>query len=213
MERYDGKTRKDDIRKYLLIGAVVIILLVGWFLLLHFFGAQDDPEPDYRVVYAGDAALDSETEAYLEEYIGDVVGDRNGDGKKTVEVLSVSVNPEDYTNSTGGFLYLAELMSEPDIYLMFLTDEPETWPEFDGLSTNFCQQEGYFLELPEDVADETFANRARVDDSYLFEYLGYENGPLLYAHICADEEETEIALALAIIDEIVLGSAWVISPQ
>ena len=36
MERYDGKTRKDDIKKYTLIGLGVLLVIVGISLLTGF---------------------------------------------------------------------------------------------------------------------------------------------------------------------------------
>ena len=36
MERYDGKTRKDDIKKYTLIGLGILFLIVGITLLTRF---------------------------------------------------------------------------------------------------------------------------------------------------------------------------------
>ena len=206
MERYDGKTRKDDIRKYILIGAAIVVVLVGWALLKHFL-IEEDPEPDYTVLYAGDYALgDAATEA-MEAYLGELIGDLNGDGTVLIDVQSIAVNPEDYATSTTMFQYLGIMMADEDIQLVFLTEEPEEDLGFEGLSSNYCGQDGYFAELPEDLADEKYSNRCRVDETELFTSLGYTSVPEIYAHVLDGNHDQEEAMeyAQSVIEAIVEG--------
>ena len=206
MERYDGKTRKDDIKKYVLIGLIVVVVLAAWFLLKHFF-VTEDPEPDYTVLYAGDYSLSESATEYMESYIGEIVGDLNGDGTVLVDVISISVNPEDYSTSTTAFNYLAIQMANEDVQLVFLTDEPEEQLGFEGLSSNYSGQDGYFAELPEELADEKYSNRCRVDQTELFQNLGYTNVPEIYAHVLDGNHDQEEAMeyAQSVIEAIVEG--------
>lgn len=208
MERYDGKTRKDDIKKYTLIGLAVVVVLVGFFLLQHFFGTKD-PDPDYTVLYAGDYSLSDSASEYMAEYIGEIVGDLNGDGTVLVDVISISVNPEDYGTSTTMFQYLAIQMANEDVQLVFLTDEPEEALGFEGLSSNYCGQDGYFAELPEELADEKYSNRCRVDQTELFQNLGYSSVPEVYAHVLDGnhDEEEAMAFAQSVIEAIAADTA------
>lgn len=202
MERYDGKSKKNDHRKYALIAAAVVVVIVVWCLVLD--GGSGETEADFRVLYASSTGIDSESEEYLEDYIGGVVGDQNHDGETVVEIVSTAIDPEEYADASSAFLYLAEQMSEEDISLVLLTDEPvQTLTiSFDGLSTNFCNQEGYFMDLPELIADTDYPNRAALNDSAVFIQLGFEDGPLLYGSVLEGQDDDATELALTVLEEL-----------
>lgn len=206
MERYDGKTEKADYRKYALVAAAAVAVILVCCILLHVFGS-DDVEADYRLIYGGYSAPSDDTLEYLENYIGEIVGDINGDGETVVEILCVTVNVEDYGNFNSGFLSLGNLMGENDIYLVLLTDEAvaTNTVSFNGLSFNFCGQEGYFIDLPEEIADTEFSNRAALNDSELFTYLGFADGPLLYGSVIEGQDDEATQLALEILEQMIYG--------
>ena len=89
MERYDGKTRKDDIKKYILIGLCILLVIVGISLLTGFLKRKNTVEPDYQVVVACSESLSQDVVEGLENAIGGVVGDRNGDGTVSVTVQAL----------------------------------------------------------------------------------------------------------------------------
>lgn len=70
MERYDGKTRKDDIKKYALIGLAVLVVILGLILLTSYLKKQNTVEPDYRAVIACSESLSRDVVEELENVIG-----------------------------------------------------------------------------------------------------------------------------------------------
>lgn len=92
MERYDGKTRKDDYIKYGMIALAAVLVCAVIFGLNHYLRKKYHTVPDYQVVLVSEEAFDEERTAKLETMLGALVGDRNGDGRTTVsaEVLRIT---------------------------------------------------------------------------------------------------------------------------
>lgn len=86
MERYDGKTRRDDYIKYGLIALAAVLVITGICLLQHFLKKAYQKEPDYTVVIGSEEAFNSAMMEQLESLFASLVGDRNGDGRELVKV-------------------------------------------------------------------------------------------------------------------------------
>lgn len=86
MERYDGKTRRDDYIKYGLItlGVLVVLGLLIWFT--GFMKARRQSNPDFTVVVASEEAFNQAMVDDLESVFSGIVGDQNGDGKTSIHI-------------------------------------------------------------------------------------------------------------------------------
>ena len=179
MERYDGKTRKDDIKKYTLIGLGVLIVVVGISLLTGFLKRKNTMEPDYRVVVACSESLSQDVVDDLENVIGGVVGDRNGDGTVSVTVQALRLvdvsgnidlaNPGE--NADDDFNRMAIDLADGSYELFLLSDEPSGG--FKGAATVYCEAD-FFAELPEDLADPTCKTRTPLKDAPFWSEIGLE---------------------------------------
>lgn len=118
MERYDGKTRKDDIRKYTLIGVPIALLVIGFFVGLHFL--KKAGAADYTVVVMCNGTLNEAAQADLEEAVKSAVGDANGNGRITVDFKEVM--PAVF----GGYDMTASALFTGD-YVFFLILDPSQW--------------------------------------------------------------------------------------
>ena len=179
MERYDGKTRKDDIKKYTLIGLGVLIVVVGISLLSGFLKRKNTVEPDYRVVVACSESLSQDVVDDLENVIGGVVGDRNGDGTVSVSVQALRLvdvsgnidlaNPGE--NADDDFNRMAIDLADGSYELFLLSDEPSGG--FKGAATVYCEAD-FFAELPENLADPTCKTRTPLKDAPFWSEIGLE---------------------------------------
>ena len=179
MERYDGKTRKDDIKKYTLIGLDVLIVVVGISLLSGFLKRKNTVEPDYRVVVACSESLSQDVVDDLENVIGGVVGDRNGDGTVSVSVQALRLvdvsgnidlaNPGE--NADDDFNRMAIDLADGSYELFLLSDEPSGG--FKGAATVYCEAD-FFAELPENLADPTCKTRTPLKDAPFWSEIGLE---------------------------------------
>lgn len=182
MERYDGKTRKDDIKKYILIAFGALILVIDLVLLTRFLKQKNTVEPDYRVVVACSENLSQEVIGDLENAIGGVTGDLNGDGKVSVQVealrlVDISGNM-DLANPTGNsdddFNRMAVYLADGGYNLFLLSDEPSGG--FQGAATVYCGA-GFFTELPEDLADPACPSRASLENAPFLSEIGLDTTP------------------------------------
>jgi hypothetical protein len=119
-ERYDGKSRKDDIRKWSIIVGIVVILFVGLQIGLHFL--KKATAADYTVVDMCDGRLTEAVQEHIKQITGGVVGDKNENGNVKVSIKSImSGYMSDYTES-------AAAMFTGDYVLFFMID-PAPWDE------------------------------------------------------------------------------------
>lgn len=182
MERYDGKTRKDDIKKYTLIGLGILVLIVGITLLTRFLKQKNTVEPDYQVVVACSETLNQSVVENLERAIGGVTGDLNGDGTVSVVVQSLRLvdlsgnidlaNPGE--NADDDFNRMAVYLADGSYDLFLLSDEPSGG--FLGAATVYCGA-GFFIELPEDLADPDCLSRTSLEGAPFFSEIGLDSVP------------------------------------
>ena len=206
MERYDGKTRKDDIRKYTLIGLGVLIVIVGISLLTGFLKRKNTVEPDYRVVIACSESLSQDVVEALENAIGGVVGDRNGDGTVSVAVQSLRLvdlsgnidlaNPGE--NADDDFNRMAVYLADGSYDLFLLSDEPSGG--FLGAATVYCNA-GFFVELPEDLADAGCPSRTSLEGAPFFSEIGLDSIPF-YGCVLSGGKTEETDQAIDILREL-----------
>ena len=183
MERYDGKTRKDDIKKYTRMGLGILVLIVGITLLTRFLKQKNTVEPDYQVVVACSETLNQTVVENLERAIGGVTGDLNGDGTVSVLVQSLRLvdlsgnidlaNPGE--NADDDFNRMAVYLADGSYDLFLLSDEPSGG--FLGAATVYCDA-GFFIELPEDLSDPDCPSRASLEDAPFFREIGLDSVPL-----------------------------------
>ena len=209
MERYDGKTKRDDYIKYGLIGLAVVIVIVGLCLVSHFVKKATRKEPDYTVVIGSEEAFNEAMLDQLEQQFAALVGDRNGDGESivTVEALRLTDYSQaqmdamlDSTEQFAGltadddFNRLLLHMTTGDCYLYLLSDQSRGG--FRGAATTYCEQE-YFIELPQEMQDPAEPCRAELTNAPFLVDLGLEDIPF-YGCVLdgADSGEMDFAVEL-----------------
>lgn len=204
MERYDGKTKRDDYIKYGLIVLAVVVVIVGLSLLSHFLRKANHTEPDYTVVLGSEEAISQEMLEKLEAHFSTLVGDRNGDGEAAVQVealrlvdyaqarldaekareeydaalaMGLSASLEEQFNGVSGdedFSRLLLHMTEGDCYLYLLSDQSRG--SFRGAATTYCEQE-YFIELPAELQDPAEPCRVELTGADFLTELGLGDIP------------------------------------
>ena len=188
MERYDGKTRKDDYIKYGLIGATVLIVFVGLTLLTSHLKKANQKEPDYTVVIASEEAFNETMQEELQSMFASIIGDRNEDGKTIIEleVLRItdyaqakldeqdSANEDDFAGLTmdDDLNRMLLMMTTGEHCLYLLSDQPRGG--FRGAATTYCEA-GYFIDLPEELQDATYTSRTDLTQAPFWEQLGIES--------------------------------------
>ena len=210
MERYDGKTKKDDYIKYALIAAGIVALIVLYKLVTWGIQKASHPTPDMTVVIACEAAVDFDAEDTLEANLSTCVPDIDGNGKSVVDVLPLHLvgNEEiayyelDKVGAQTDIDLLDEYLTEGTYSLFLLSNRTEGHPFFDNYvgmqsaSYQYCNQ-SYCRALPEDLASEDSAYCVALTGCKLFEDIGWENVPF-YGCIpqAATQEEYDFAVAL-----------------
>ena len=206
MERYDGKTRKDDIKKYTLIGLAVVIFIAGISLLTGYLKRENTVEPDYRVVVACSESLSQDVVEALENAIGGVTGDLNGDGTVSVTVRSLRLvdqsgnidlaNPGE--NADDDFNRMAVYLADGSYDLFLLSDEPSGG--FLGAATVYCNA-GFFAELPEELADPDCPSRTSLENAPFFSEIGLDSVPF-YGCVLNSGKTEEMSQAIDILREL-----------
>ncbi len=225
MERYDGKTKRDDYIKYGLITLAVVVVLGGLIWLTHFMKGLRQTNPDYTIVIGSEEAFSESMLTDLEFAFREVIGDRNGDDKVVVDievlrltdygqaVLDDAQAQEDYANAVlagdstaeneakfsglsgdDDFSRMLLLMNTGECDLFLLSDQPRGG--FRGAATTYCEQ-GYFVDLPSDLADETYGNRCDISSAPFWAQIGIEDVPF-YACVLdrGDGEAMEDAIEI-----------------
>lgn len=179
MERYDGKTRKDDIKKYTLIGLAVLVVILGLILLTSYLKKQNTVEPDYRAVIACSESLSRDVVEELENVIGGIAGDANGDGKVSIDIQALKLvdvsgnidlaNPGE--NSDDAFNRMAMYLANGEYNLFLLSDEPSGG--FKGAATVYGQAD-FFAELPEELVDPICLTRTSLKEAPFWSEIGLD---------------------------------------
>lgn len=145
MERYDGKTRKDDIKKYILICIGIVVLIVLYVLTTRTIKRLSHPTPDMSIVIASTKILDDTMSENAENLLSPLVGDLDNNGKEVVEVVPLNLwrNSGIETDSDTSKLhdYIAN-----GTYRLFLISSDANWKLY-------CKP-SYCRALPQDLADE-----------------------------------------------------------
>lgn len=229
MERYDGKTKRDDYIKYGLIafGVLVVLGLLIWFT--GFLKQRRQVSYDYTVVIASEEAFNSAMVQDLESVFGDIVGDRNGDGKVNISVETLRLTDfgsaklydreaeENYgeavlagDESAVNEAKFSGLSGDEDFSRMLLlmsTGEANLFllseqplGGFQGCFSTFSDR-GYFAELPEELASEESPYGCDVSDAPFWEQIGIEDVPF-YACVLDNGNETEMSFAEQVIEAL-----------
>lgn len=214
MERYDGKTRKDDYIRYGLIGLGIVFVVVGLTLLTNYLKKTNQKTPDFTVVIGSEEAFGTEVQEELERMLSQLVGDLNGDGEALVQLEILRLTDfaaakadealaeevyfdalaageeasltENFSGLTmdDDFSRLLLLLTTGEGQLFILSDQPRG--DFRGAATTYCEAE-YFAELPEELQDESFSSRCDITEAPFWAELGYEDIPF-YACVPEDDE-------------------------
>ena len=152
-ERYDGKTRKDDYKKYILIAAAVVLVIVIWIVVFKVFGTSNK-DPDLSMVFVAYGVPSDDAQAQLEEFVEETVGDLNGDGHSIVDISYV-----DYSITNGDDQMMIRF-SEDEYILFILSNQDAAYNPADRL-------EDYFVAV--DGLDEVMT---QINNTVLFEELG-----------------------------------------
>ena len=145
MERYDGKTRKDDIKKYALIGAGIVLVIILYNLTAYAIRRLSHPTPDMSVVIASTKILDDQMTGDAEALLAPLVGDLDGNGKAVVEVIPLNLWRETAMEADSDTAKLSEYMGD-GTYKLFLISSDANW-------RLYCK-ESHCRALPEDLAEE-----------------------------------------------------------
>ena len=214
MERYDGKTRKDDYIKYGLIGAAVLIVFVGLTLLTSHLKKANQKEPDYTVVIASEEAFNETMQEELQSMFASIIGDRNEDGKTIIEleVLRItdyaqakldeqdSANEDDFAGLTmdDDLNRMLLMMTTGEHCLYLLSDQPRGG--FRGAATTYCEA-GYFVDLPEELQDTVYPSRTDLTEAPFWQQLGIEDVPF-YGCVLDTGNSEEEAFAADILRQL-----------
>lgn len=95
-ERYDGRTKKDDYKKYILIGASVILIIIIIKITFTIFTSKE-PKADLNVLFAFNGALTSESKDLFSSALSSAVGYINGDGRTVVNIEYQKFDPSEYS--------------------------------------------------------------------------------------------------------------------
>lgn len=128
-ERYDDKTRKDDVKKWTLIISLGVILFAGLQVGLHFLKKAN--APDYVIVDMCSGLLKEDITEHIQETAAQVIGDKNGNGKATVsikKVMPTDVGGRDESTVAGGYDESAAVLFAGD-YVLFLMLDPSPWDD------------------------------------------------------------------------------------
>lgn len=221
MERYDGKTKQDDIRKYTLIAAGILLLLIVWFVFFHHMTSGKKVAPDLGVVLVSEEAFHDNIKSELESMLERLVGDRNGDGKSHVSVDYLRIT--DYSaamkiDSEAAEEYLAKIQagSEEAVpeqkyrgltvdddanrllvdlssgeYSLFLLSD-QPLGNFRGAASTYGQQ-GYFMELPEALQSDASPELRDLSRAPFWSELGLEDISF-FGGVLEDCKDSDIAL-------------------
>lgn len=156
MERYDGKTRKDDIKKYVLIGVGVVLVILLYNLTTYAIRRLSHPTPDMSVVIASTKILDDQMTDDVEALLSPLVGDLDGNGKAVVEVVPLNLWRETAMEADSDTAKLAEYI-EDGIYRLFLISSDANWRLYckashcRALPEDLAEEDPYYVKLPGSV--------------------------------------------------------------
>ena len=197
MERYDGKTKKDDYKKYALIAAGVVLLIVLYNVLTFVVHKVSHPAPDIVVVFGAATVTDYQEEDDMEAYFKDFAWDLDGSGKVVVDVVPYDLRENEAMTVSGVKDVGAEdgqvtfsASFEAGAALIYITHDT------DALNQYF--HEDYLAQLPEDLISENYDHGAEITGCTLLVEQGLGKVPF-YAGIGKDAAEDEYEIAVNIL--------------
>lgn len=156
MERYDGKTRKDDIKKYVLIGAGIVLVILLYNLATYAIRRLSHPTPDMSVVIASTKILDDQMTDDAETLLSPLVGDLDGNGKAVAEVVPLNLWRETAMETDSDTAKLAEYIGD-GTYKLFLISSDANWRLYckashcRALPEDLAEEDPYYVKLPGSV--------------------------------------------------------------
>lgn len=214
MERYDGKSKKDDYRKYALIAAGVVLVIILYHVITWAVRKASHPTPDMTVVVACDNAVDFEIKNSMEETLAAYIPDLDGNGKNVVEVLglktvendAITAAEVDLAGAQSDFDVLQEYFTQGTYALFLLSYHAEGRPVFSDYVgeqpavIRYCNN-AYCRALPEDLADGKNPYRVKLTGCKLLADVGWERVPF-YGCIQKDATDEEYELAVEVLRKI-----------
>ena len=222
MERYDGKSKKDDIRKYALIVAGVVLVIILYNVITWAIHKASHPTPDMTVVVACEKVVDFEVQNSMEDTLSAYIPDLDSNGKTVVEVLglwmvenkAVKDNGLDKVGAKTDIAMLREYFEQGTYKLFLVSSTDPGMPESSALeesvldgenqdgsdATGYCSA-AYCRALPEDLADEKNPYRVELTGCKLFADAGWERVPF-YGCIQKDATDEEYELAVEVLRKI-----------
>ncbi len=210
MERYDGKTKKDDYIKYALIAVGIIVLIIIYKLVTWGIHKVSHPTPDITIVVDCENVVDFEIENNLEETLETYIPDIDGNGKIVVDVLPLRIVENEAVTS----YELDKIDAQADVtmlreyftkgtYTLFLLSDVEDRPEFSNYlgveppAVTYCNK-SYCRTLPEDLADGENPYRTNLTGCKLLKNIGWERVPF-YGCIQKNASEEDYQQAIDIL--------------
>lgn len=211
MERYDGKSQKDDYIKYALIAAGVVALIIVYKMITWGIHKVSHPEPDMTVIVACETAMDFDAEETLESDLSACIPDINGDGKSIVDVVALHLVENeaiehyelDKVGAQTDIALLDEYFIKGTYSLFLLSNKAEGQPIFNdyvGMQSavySYCNK-FYCRPLPEDLAGRSNEYCVNLTECRLFEKIGWGQIPF-YGCIQKDASDAEYELAVNIL--------------
>lgn len=208
MERYDGKTKKDDYKKYALIALGVVMVLVLYKVATHIIYKVSHPTPDMSIVVACAKVVDFQMEDQLEAYLSPLVGDLDGNGRAVADVVPLrALNNEAIAQAGVGAVGAesdidrlhAYISGKEESYRLFLvSDEPREG--YAGAKASCCTAQKC-RELPEDLQSPDNAYCTELTGAALMVKPGLEQIPF-YGCVQKDATEEEYDLCVEILRQL-----------
>ncbi len=123
MERYDGKTRKDDIKKYVIIGIGVVVLIILYNLLTYGIRRLSHPTPDMSVVIGSTKILDDQMTEDAERLLAPLVGNLDGNGREVVDVVPLNLWRDSAVGMDTDAEKLDDYMANGTYHLFFVSSD------------------------------------------------------------------------------------------
>lgn len=200
MERYDGKTRKDDIKKYALIAAGVVVLIILYNLLTFVVQKVSHPTPDIVVVFGAATVTDYQEEDDMEAILKAWASDLDGNGKTVVDVVAYDIRENEAMTTVGvkevgaedGQLTFTSSITEGAALIYITHDTSVLDSYFEGT---------YLAELPQELASEEYGCCVNISGCSMLEEQGLGKVPF-YAGVKKDATAEEYELAVEILRQL-----------
>lgn len=156
MERYDGRTRKDDIKKYNLIGVGVVLVIILYNLAAYAIRRLSHPTPDMSVVIASTKILDDQMAEDAEKLLSPLVGDLDGNGRAVAEVVPLNLWRDTAIASDSDTEKLRTYMADGTYRLFFISSDAN-WRLYckgdncRALPEDLAEEDPYYIRLPGSV--------------------------------------------------------------